>query len=105
MKNKEKAGMLMEITEEIIHKVAELSKLRLTDKEKDKLLESFHGFLNYVQTMNDLDTKDVEPMTHVLPLKNVFREDRVCQETDRESVLKNAPEKKDRYFAVPKTVE
>ena len=61
--------------------------------------------LDYVDKLNELDTDGVEPMSHVFPVNNVFREDIVTNGDDREEILKNAPERKDGAFVVPKTVE
>ena len=61
--------------------------------------------LDYVDKLNELDTDGVEPMSHVFPVNNVFREDIVTNGDDREGILKNAPERKEGAFVVPKTVE
>ena len=61
--------------------------------------------LEYIDKLNELDTDGVEPMSHVFPVNNVFREDIVINGDDREEILKNAPERKDGAFVVPKTVE
>ena len=61
--------------------------------------------LNYIDKLNELDTTGVEPMSHVFPVQNVFREDVVVNGDDRENILKNAPEEKDGSFVVPKTVD
>ena len=55
--------------------------------------------------MNELDTSNVEPMSHVFPVNNVFREDIVVNGDEREKILQNAPEEKNGSFKVPKTVE
>ena len=61
--------------------------------------------LDYIDKLNELDTTGVEPMSHVFPVENVFREDVVTNGDDRENILKNAPGEKDGMFVVPKTVE
>ena len=61
--------------------------------------------LDYIDKLNELDTTGVEPMSHVFPVHNVFREDVVTNGDDSENMLKNAPAKKDGAFMVPKTVE
>ena len=73
--------------------------------------------LDYIDKLNELDTDEVEPMTHIFPVTNVFREDTVREAADsyhitrenssdgRENTLKNAPEQKNGAFKVPKTVE
>jgi aspartyl-tRNA(Asn)/glutamyl-tRNA(Gln) amidotransferase subunit C len=95
----------MTITEETIQYVAALAKLTVSDEEKKKVAKDLDGILDYIETMNKLDTDGIEPMSHVLPVKNVFREDIVTNQENREQLLKNAPKQKDGTFAVPKTVE
>ncbi|MBE5966858.1 MAG: Asp-tRNA(Asn)/Glu-tRNA(Gln) amidotransferase subunit GatC [Lachnospiraceae bacterium] len=95
----------MKITEETIQYVAALAKLTIPDEKKGQIAEELNNILGYMETMNQLDTKGVEPMSHVLPVKNVFREDEVVNKNEREQLLKNAPKQKDGSFVVPKTVE
>ena len=95
----------MTITEETIQYVAALAKLTVSDEDKKKVAKDLDDILDYIETMNKLDTEGIEPMSHVLPVKNVFREDVVTNQDDREQLLKNAPKQKDGCFAVPKTVE
>ena len=61
--------------------------------------------LDYIDQLNELDTSGVEPMTHIFPVNNVFREDEEKDEWSREEILENAPKQKDGFFQVPKTVE
>ena len=61
--------------------------------------------LDYIYKLNELDTSGVEPMSHIFPVNNVFREDVVTNGDDRENILGNAPRQKDGAFQVPKTVE
>ena len=61
--------------------------------------------LDYIDKLNELDTSSVEPMSHVFPVSNVFREDVVTNGDDRDNILKNAPEERDGAFVVPKTIE
>lgn len=95
----------MFVTDETIEYVAALAKLVLSEEEKKKAKEDLGNILAYMDTMNELDTADVEPMSHVFPVRNVFREDIVVNGADRENLLANAPNKKDGCFKVPKTVE
>ncbi len=95
----------MEINDKIIGYVAALAKLELSEEEKARAKEDLGNILSYMNTMNDLDTDGIEPMSHAFPLRNVFREDEVVNGDDRENLLKNAPVKKDGCFVVPKTVE
>ena len=95
----------MKITEETINYVAALAKLNLKEEEKEKAQVDLNSIINYMDHMNELDTDHIEPMSHVFPLRNVFREDVVVNEDNREALLANAPAKKDGCFIVPKTVE
>lgn len=95
----------MTITEETIKYVAALAKLSISEEEKTSATKDLSNILAYIETMNQLDTDAIEPMSHVFPVKNVFREDEVVNTADRENLLANAPVKKDGCFVVPKTVE
>ena len=63
------------------------------------------SMLDYIDKLNELDTSGVEPMSHVFPVNNVFREDVVTNGDEHEKILANAPEEKDQSFKVPRTVE
>lgn len=93
------------ISDETIEYVGILAKLELSESEKEQAKKDMGDMLDYIDKLNELDTSAVEPMSHVFPLDNVFREDVVENGDDRENILKNAPEEKDGSFAVPKTVE
>ncbi|WMJ90687.1 Asp-tRNA(Asn)/Glu-tRNA(Gln) amidotransferase subunit GatC [Anaerocolumna sp. MB42-C2] len=97
--------MIMAITDETIEYVAALAKLDLNGEEKEKAKKDLGSILAYMDTMNELDTDHIEPMSHVFPIRNVFREDVVVNEPNREMLLSNAPASKDGCFMVPKTVE
>ena len=90
------------ISDETIEYVGILAKLELSDEEKEKAKEDMGKMLDYIDKLNELDTSNVEPMSHVFPVNNVFREDVVTNGDDRENILKNAPEEKDGAFVVPK---
>lgn len=92
------------ISDETIDYVGILAKLELSDEEKEQAKKDMGSMLDYVDKLNELDTSMVEPMSHVFPVNNVFREDVVTNEDEREKILANAPEEKDGAFVVPKTV-
>ncbi|MBE5946958.1 MAG: Asp-tRNA(Asn)/Glu-tRNA(Gln) amidotransferase subunit GatC [Lachnospiraceae bacterium] len=95
----------MQITDETIEYVGILAKLELSDEEKEQAKKDMASMLDYVSKLNELDTDGIEPMSHVFPINNVFREDVVENGDDRENLLKNAPEKKDGCYKVPKTFD
>ena len=93
------------ISDETIEYVGILAKLELSEEEKEQAKKDMANMLDYIDTLNELDTSGVEPMSHVFPVNNVFREDVVTNEDDRDEILANAPEAKDGAFVVPKTFD
>lgn len=93
------------ISDETIEYVGILAKLELSDEEKEKAKKDMGEMLDYIDQLNELDTGGVEPMSHVFPVHNVFRKDVVTNGDDRENILKNAPEKNEESFIVPKTFD
>lgn len=97
--------MTERITDEIMEYVEILAKLELTEEERIQAKADMSRMLDYIDQLNELDTSGVEPMTHIFPVYNVFREDTEEDQWSREQMLDNAPEKKDGFFQVPRTVE
>lgn len=95
----------MNITKETIEHVAGLARLNVTEAEKDRLAHEMEKIISWVDKLNELDTSGVKPMEHVIPLKNVLREDKVKGSYDRDIILANAPSREDGCFKVPKVVE
>ena len=93
------------INDETIEYVGILAKLELSDEEKEQAKSDMGRMLDYIDMLGELDTTGVEPMSHVFPVQNVFREDVVTNGDAREQLLTNAPEQKDGMFMVPKTFE
>lgn len=92
------------ISDETIEYVGILAKLELSDEEKERAKKDMGEMLDYIDKLNELDTGGVEPMSHVFPVNNVFREDVVTNGDGSVDTLANAPEKKDGGFKVPKTI-
>ena len=93
------------ISDEIIEYVGILAQLELSGDEKEQAKEDMGKLRNSIDKLGELDTEGIEPMSHVFPVKNVFRQDQVTNGDAREEILQNAPQKKDGAFKVPKTVE
>lgn len=93
------------ISDETIDYVGILAKLELSSEEKEQAKKDMANMLDHIDKMNELDTEGVEPMSHVFPVNNVFREDVITNEDDRENILKNAPDETKGMFNVPKTFE
>lgn len=92
------------ITEKTMEELEILAKLTLTEEEKNASVEEMQNMLDYVDQLNRLDTEGVEPLFHVFPLLNVFREDAEEDGCTREELLFNAPNEKDGQILVPKTI-
>lgn len=96
---------MAKITIEEVEYVAGLAQLTLDDAAKERLAKEMGDILTYMDTLNELDTSDVEPMMHVLDMTNVYREDVVGQSLDRETALSNAPKTDGEYFLVPRILD
>ena len=92
------------ISDETIEYVGILAKLELSPEEAEAAKKDMEDMLDYIDLLNELDTTGIEPMSHVFPIENVFREDVVTNGDGSEATLKNAPEQKDGGFKVPKTI-
>lgn len=93
------------ISDETIEYVGILSKLELSLEEKEQAKKDMGSMLDYIDKLNELDTTGIEPMSHVFPVQNVFREDVVTNGDESEKTLKNAPGEKDNMFMVPRTFD
>ena len=93
------------ISDETIEYVGILSKLELSEEEKEQAKKDMGSMLDSIDKLNELDTTGIEPMSHVFPVQNVFREDVVTNGDESEKTLKNAPGEKDNMFMVPRTFD
>lgn len=93
------------VNREEVLKIASLAKLSLTEEEVEKYTSQFNDILDYMHQLNELDTENVEPLSHVLELTNVTRKDVEESSLKRKEVLKNAPESDGDYFIVPKVID
>ena len=92
------------ISDETIEYVGILANLELSEEEKEAAKKDMGDMLDYIDQLNELDTSQVEPMSHVFPVNNVFREDVVTNGDGSEDALANAPLSRDGGFEVPKTI-
>jgi aspartyl-tRNA(Asn)/glutamyl-tRNA(Gln) amidotransferase subunit C len=88
-----------------IDHLSRLARLSLSDKEKALYEGQLNGILHYMETLNGLDTKDVEPTSHVIELVNVERDDTPLPCLGREEALMNAPDRTEQFYRVPKIIE
>jgi aspartyl-tRNA(Asn)/glutamyl-tRNA(Gln) amidotransferase subunit C len=96
--------MREKITRDEVRHVAGLARLELAEQEEERMTEQMNQILSYMDKLNELDTAEIEPMTHAIQLTNVFRADEVRPSMDREGVLSNAPESDGVSFIVPKVI-
>lgn len=92
------------ISDETIDYVGILAKLELSPEEKEQAKADMGKMLDYIDKLNELDTSGVEPVSHIFPIHNVFREDVVKNGNGQADTLANAPLAKDNGFKVPKTI-
>ena len=92
------------ISDETMEYVGILAKLELSDEEKEHAKKDMGEMLDYIDKLNELDTSAVEPMSHVFPVNNVFREDEVTNGDGSADTLANAPVRTEDGFEVPKTI-
>ncbi len=90
----------MKITVKDVEYVAKLSFLSFEEEDKEKFSQELSAILDYVDKLAELDTTSVKPTAHVLPLKNVFRDDFVVKQDISEAALEIAPDKAGRHFRV-----
>lgn len=94
------------IDEKTVRHVARLSRLSLPEEDSKKFSEQLSAVLDYINKLNEIDTKDVSAISHALDQAiNRFREDRVRESLKAEDVLRNAPKKSGDFFSVPKVIE
>lgn len=92
---------LADISKDQVKHVAHLARLAVTDEEVEHLTKDLSAIIDYAEQLNELDTDQIEPTTHVLNLKNVMRKDEPKDWITREDALENAPDAEDGQFRVP----
>ena len=99
----------MSISIKDVEHVAKLARLEFTKAEKEKFTHQLNEILMYVQKLNELDTTNVEPLSHVITSTpatgGMMREDVTKPSLPQEEVLKNAPDKSEKFFKVPKVID
>lgn len=97
--------MAAKLDEATVRHVAHLARLSVTDVEVSKFAEQLSSVLLYIEQLDELDTADVPPTAHPLPVMNVLRADEVRQPWDSERALANAPQRQNGFFKVPKVLD
>jgi aspartyl-tRNA(Asn)/glutamyl-tRNA(Gln) amidotransferase subunit C len=95
----------LKLSRQDVEYVAKLARLEVTEAEKDKLTSQLNDILLYIDQLNELDTRGVQPMTHAIAVTNAFREDVVKESLGTQAALANAPDARGEFFRVPKVIE
>lgn len=90
------------LSKQEVQKIAGLARIEITDEEAEKYSKELSGILEFVEKLNEADTENIESIAHITGAKNVIREDKIIEYSDktRENIINNFPEKKDRFDKV-----
>lgn len=95
----------MSIDKETARRVAHLARIEVADDQLEHLAGELNGILGFMKQLNEVDVEGVEPMTSVTPMLLLRRADVVTDGDQQDAILKNAPDAREGFFAVPKVVE
>jgi aspartyl-tRNA(Asn)/glutamyl-tRNA(Gln) amidotransferase subunit C len=95
----------MSVNKETIHKIAHLARLELDDAKEEQMAKELSNILEWMETLNQVNTDNVKPLTHMSAEINVLRKDEVKEGLSHKEALHNAPKKDSDYFRVPKVLE
>ena len=95
----------MTINKEAVKKISKLSRIASNDEFETSMIKDLNTILKFVDQLNEVDTKGIEPLSSVVEQKLFQREDIVKKMNEKEEILKNSPNKNENYFVVPKVIE
>ena len=95
----------MNADRETLRKIAHLARLELKQEDEVHMLSDLNRILTWVEKLSEIDTSQVEPLTHINPDVNVMRNDEISETLSRETALQNAPKHDNDHFRVPKVIE
>ena len=95
----------MSVDKNEILKIASLAKLKFNDDEIEKFTYQFNEILNYINKLNEINTDNVEPLSHPLEINSVMRDDELKISISTDKALMNSPDKDDKFFKVPKVIK
>ncbi len=96
---------MAEVSRKEVQHVAQLARMALTSQDLERVGTELNRILEHFNRLQELDTEDVAPTSHAIPMTNVFREDQVGESLSVEDVVENAPERSDEFFKVPRILE
>lgn len=95
----------MSVSKKDVQYIANLARLQFSEEETENLAGEMSKILDYMETLDEVDTNDVEPLEHVIELEYRFRDDKAKEPVSHEDALKNAPDADTDYFRVPRVIE
>lgn len=95
----------MAIDKDTVRYISNLARIRLKENELQNFVNQLSTILEYINKLNKLETNEVQPTSHVLELKNVFRQDIAKGSLSQEASLANAPQTREGFFVVPKIIK
>ena len=95
----------MKIERREVEHVAHLARLSLTPEETEAMRAQLDAILTYIDKLTELDTRSIEPTSHVVPTVNVLRADEPRPSLPQDEALRNAPDRQEEYFKVPRILE
>jgi len=95
----------MKIDDNLLNRLAKLSKLNFEGTEKEAIKQDLQNILNFIEQINQVNTDGVEPLIHITNNKNAFRKDESKQLITKKEALSNAPKKTHDFFLVPKVIK
>ena len=95
----------MEVNNELVERLAHLARLRFTNEEMQNIQGDMQRMISFIERLQQIDTTGVEPLLHMSDTANVLREDEIKGSINHDEALRNAPEKDDEFFLVPKVIK
>lgn len=92
------------LSNELVQKIANLARLKLTGEETENLTVQLGSILEYIQKLNEVDTTNVEPTSFMAPAHDPLRDDGNAESLSQEQILQNGPSVKKNHFAIPKVI-
>ena len=95
----------MSIDQKTVKHISKLARISINEKKAESLANDLNNIFKFIEKLNKLDTKDVEPLTSIAETKLYLREDKIKESNIRDQILKNSPQKNKEFFVVPKVIE
>ena len=95
----------MPIDNKTVKDISKLARISINEKKAVNLAKDLTNIFKFIEKLNKLDTKAVEPLTSIAETKLFLREDKIKESNIRDQILKNSPQKNNEFFVVPKVIE